>query len=168
MSASSSLSVSQAEIITLSEPVQALLNNPPRAQQPGLAALVEWIIKLGFTLVGMIAQLAKQLADSTDEAFEIARHASAQFAASAAAATLGTAPPQRDTAPSPKRCNRCHAHGHTVEHCKTTNPTAMRKRVARNNRIAKEARRAPAQPPPSVPPPFPWLPHQYPPSYPYI
>jgi len=166
MSASSSLSVSQAEIITLSEPVQALLNNPPRAQQPGLAALVEWIVKLGFALVGMIAQLAKQLADSTDEAFEIAHHASAQFAASAAAATVGTAPPQCDTAPSPKRCNRCHAHGHTVEHCKTTNPTAMRKRVARNKRIAKEARRALAQPPPSVPPPFPWLPHQYPPSYP--
>ena len=87
MSASSSLSVSQAEIITLSEPVQALLNNPPRAQQPALVALVEWIVKLGFALVGMVAQLANQLADRTDEAFEKARQASAQFAASATAAT---------------------------------------------------------------------------------
>ena len=165
MSASSG-ALSQADIIEHSEPVQALLNNPPRAQQPHLAALVEWIIKLGFVLVGMVANLAKHLTDQADEAFETARSASAQFATSAAATTAGTAPSQRDTAPSSKRCNRCHASGHTVDNCRTTNPTAMRKRVARNNRIAKEARRAPAQPPPSVPPPSPWLPYHYPPPYP--
>ena len=162
----STTSVSEAEIIQQSEPVQALLNNPPRAQQPGLVALVEWIVKLGFALVGMIANLAKQLSDQADETFETARRASAQSVPSAAAATAGTASSQRGTATSPKRCNRCHAHGHTVDDCKTTNPSAMRKRVARNNRIAKEARRAPAQPPPSVPPPFPWLPQHYPPPYP--
>ena len=161
------MSLSQEEIIQQSEPAQTLLNNPPRAQQPGLVALVEWIVKLGFALVGMIANLAKQLSDQADEAFETARRASAQSVPSAAAATAGTATSQqRGTTTSPKRCNRCHAHGHTVDDCKTTNPTAMRKRVARNNRIAKEARRAPAQPPPSVPPPFPWLPHHYPPPYP--
>jgi hypothetical protein len=166
MSSSSSTSISQADIIQSSEPVQALLNNPPRAPQPGLAALVEWIVKLGFALVGMVANLAKQLADQADEAYEKARQASAQTTAFVSAATAGTSTSQRDTAASPKRCNRCHARGHTVDDCKTTNPSAMRKRVARNNRIAKEARRAPAQPPPNVPPPFPWSSHHYPPPYP--
>src|SRR5258705_77577 len=180
MSTATSRSVSQADIIQISEPVQALLNNPPRAQQPGLVALVEWIVKLGFALVGMIANLAKQLADQADKAFEVARRASAQFPAMSTATTTGhgtassgrataghgTTTSQRGTAPSPKRCNRCHARGHTVDDCKTTNPSAMRKRVARNNRIAKEARRSPTMPTPSVPPPFPWLPHHYPPPYP--
>ena len=166
MSSSSATSISQADIIQSSEPVQALLNNPPRVPQPGLAALVDWIVKVGFALLGMVANLAKQLADQADEAYETARQASAQFSASMPAATAGTTTSQRDTAPSPKQCNRCHARGHTVDNCRTTQPSAMRKRVARKNRIAKEARRAPAQPPPSVPPPFPWLPSHYPPSYP--
>jgi len=164
MSAASSASgpLSQADIITHSEPVQTLLNNPPRAQQPHLAVLVEWIIKLGFGLVGMVANLAKHITDQADEAFKTAHHTSSQFAQSAAAATAS----QCDTTPSPKQCNRCHAHGHTVDNCKTIQPSAMRKRVAHNNRIPKEARRAPAQPPPSVSPPFPWLPSPYPPLYP--
>ena len=107
MSASSSASgpLSQADIRTHSEPVQTLLNNPPRVQQPQLAAVVEWIIKLGFALVGMVANLANHITNQADEAFETARHASAQFAQSAAAATAGTAASQHDTAPCPKRCN---------------------------------------------------------------
>jgi len=70
-------------------------------QQPHLAMLVEWIIKLGFALVGMVANLAKHITDQA-EAFKTARHASAQSAQSAAAATTGTAAFQRDTTPSPK------------------------------------------------------------------
>jgi len=78
-----------------SEPAQTLLNNSPCAQQPGLVALVEWIVKLGFTLMGMIANLAKQLSDQADEAFETACQASAQSVPSAAAATAGTASSQQ-------------------------------------------------------------------------
>jgi len=68
MSSSSATSISQADIIQISKPVQALLNNPLHMPQPALAALVEWIVKVGFVLVGMIANLAKQLADQADEA----------------------------------------------------------------------------------------------------
>jgi len=75
MSSSSVTSVSQADIIESSEPVQALLNNPPCPPQPGLAALVDWIIKVDFTIVGMVTNLAKQLVDQADEAYETARQA---------------------------------------------------------------------------------------------
>ena len=74
MSAASSAlgPLSQADIITHSEPVQTLLNNPPHMQQPHLAVLVEWIIKLGFGLVDMVANLAKHITDQADEAFKTA------------------------------------------------------------------------------------------------
>ncbi|KAF8059282.1 hypothetical protein FPV67DRAFT_1454462 [Lyophyllum atratum] len=49
----------------------------------------------------------------------------------APAATQGTRPP---------RCTQCHARGHTVVDCRTANPFAMHQRLARNSRIAWEAR----------------------------
>jgi hypothetical protein len=39
-----------------------------------------------------------------------------------------------------KRCHKCHARGHDATECRTANPSAMRRRVASNTRIAKEAR----------------------------
>jgi hypothetical protein len=162
----STTSTTQAEIIDQSEPVQALLNNPPKVP-PTFTALLNWIIQLGFALVGLIANLTQPIMDQQEELAESARQANVRsIPTSSAAATAGHSRTSRRTNASPKRCNRCHASGHTVEDCKTTNPSAMRKRVARNNRIAKQARRTQAQPPPSVPPPFPWLPHHYPPPYP--
>jgi hypothetical protein len=147
----STTSTTQAEIIDQSEPVQALLNNPPKVQ-PHLTALLNWIIQLGFALVGLIANLTQPIMDQQEEFAESARLANVRpIPTSSVAATAGTSRTPRGTDPSPKRCNRCHARGHTVDDCKTTNPSAMRKRVARNNRIAKEARCAPAQTPPSVP-----------------
>jgi len=162
----STSSVTEAEIIEQSEPVQALLNNPPKVQ-PHLTVLLNWIIQLGFALMGLIASLTKPIMDQQEEFAKSAQLASVRTIPTLlAAATAGTTNTQRGSTASPKRCNRCHARGHTVDDCKTTNPSAMRKRVAHNNRIAKEARRLPAQPPPSVPPPFPWLPHHYPLPYP--
>jgi len=162
----STSSVTEAEIIEQSEPVQALLNNPPKVQ-PHLTVLLNWIIQLGFALMGLITSLTKPIMDQQEEFAESARLASVRtIPTSLAAATAGTTNTQRGPTASPKRCNRCHARGHKVDDCKTTNPSAMRKRVARNNRIAKEARRMPGQPPPSVPPPAPWLPYHYPSPYP--
>ena len=66
---------------------------------------------------------------------------------------------QRDTATAAQRqarCTQCHARGHTANLCRTSNPAAMRKRVARNSRIAKEARTLRTMPtiPAPAPPPY--------------
>ena len=156
--------ITEAEIIEQSEPVQALLNNPPKVQ-PHLKAFLDWIIALGFALVGLIANLTKPIMDQQEELAESARLANVRSIPVSSAVATDTSRQPRDTDVSPKRCNRCHARGHTVDDCKTTNPSAMRRRVARNNQIAKEARRVLAQPPPSVPPPLPWLPYHYPPPH---
>jgi len=161
----STISTTQAEIIEHSEPIQTLLNNPPKVRPP-FTALLNWIVQLGFALVGLVANLTQPIMDQQEELAESARLAKvSSMPTSSVAATAGHSRTTRRTNASPKRCNRCHARSHTDD-CKTTNPSAMRKRVARNNRIAKEVRRLPAQPPPSVHPPFPWLPHHYPPPYP--
>ncbi|KAF8129684.1 hypothetical protein K438DRAFT_1789026 [Mycena galopus ATCC 62051] len=64
------------------------------------------------------------------------------------------------------RCKKCHARGHDTDSCRTTNPAAMRKRVAQNSRTARSASCACACPlcptlsrvtgPPSRPRRFPW------------
>jgi len=161
----STISTTQAEIIEHSEPVQALLNNPPKVPPP-FTALLNWIIQLGFVLMGLVANLTQPIMDQREELAESAQLAKvSSMPTLSVAATAGYLRTTCCTDASPKRCNRWHARSHTVDDCKTTNPSAMRKWVARNNRIAKEACQLPAQPPPSVTPPFPWLPHHYPPSY---
>src|SRR6266545_2727110 len=59
------------------------------------------------------------------------------------------------------RCDKCHTSNHIAEYCRTTNPAAMRKRIATNQKKKKSARAiaatATALPPfPSMPPPFPY------------
>jgi len=40
------------------------------------------------------------------------------------------------------RCKKCHARGHEADSCRTTNPAAMRKRVAQNSRTARAVQAA--------------------------
>jgi hypothetical protein len=36
------------------------------------------------------------------------------------------------------RCSKCHARGHDAENCRTQNPSAVRRRIAQNNKIRKD------------------------------
>jgi len=42
--------------------------------------------------------------------------------------------------PSHRRCTKCHARGHVDSDCRTTDPAAMRKRIAANQKRKKTAR----------------------------
>jgi len=44
------------------------------------------------------------------------------------------------TTPSRRRCTKCHARGHVDSDCRTTDPAAMRKRIAANQKRKKTAR----------------------------
>ena len=65
-------------------------------------------------------------------------------AAIAAPPTTTTSRPTRSA--RSKRCQKCHARGHDVSDCRTADPAAMRRRVASNSRLAKEARANSAMP----------------------
>lgn len=143
--------------------VHVMINNRPQIPN-NLQAFVSWLIAIINAIIAMIEQIGQandsrltELEEVTDSHATVLEHHSTASAATAAPATTQWA--QRDTTTSrrlPSRCNLCHARGHASTDCKTTNPGAMRKRVARNNRIAKEARASAATSriPVQAPPPF--------------
>ena len=142
--------------------VHVMINNRPQIPN-NLQAFVSWLINIISAILSMIEQIGQandarltELEEVTDShATALEQSTTTTTAATAAATSLWQ---QRDTTTSRRllsRCNQCHARGHTSTECKTSNPSAMRKRVARNSRIAKEARassatshiQAPAPPP---------------------
>ena len=142
-----------------------LVSNPPSAP-PAVSALVEWIIAIFLAIMNMIEQIGRandhrlsELEEITDSHATVLEERSTVSAATAAPPTVIPDTPTSRRLPS--RCSLCHARGHTDTQCRTTNPSAMRKRVDRNNRIAKEARQASRIPIPA-PPPF------FYPQYPHI
>ena len=144
--------------------VNAMIDNKPPIPKH-LETIVSWLISIITAITAMIEQIGRandvrltELEEVTDSHATTLEHQTTASAATAAPATTQWA--QRDTATTSRRlssrCNLCHARGHTSTECRTTNPGAMRKRVARNNRIAKEARASTATShiPAQAPPPF--------------
>ena len=143
--------------------VHAMINNRPQIPN-NLQAFVSWLINIISTIIAMIEQIGQandarltELEDVTDSHAATLEQSTATTTAATAAAT--TQWQQRDTTtsrPLSSRCNLCHVRGHASSECKTKNPSAMRKRVARNSRITKEARasRATSQIQVQAPPPF--------------
>ena len=124
------------------------LSDPP--QPLNLTVLLAWIIQL-FNLVHYALDVIFQRIDR--DIAEVAANIAAPkttFAATVVSPlTASTNPPTvgSSTARAPSttlrlraRCINCHARGHVASDCRTTNPSAMRKRVARNTRLAREAR----------------------------
>ena len=128
--------------------VHDMIKNRPQTPN-NLQAFVSWLINIINAIITMIEQIGRANDVRLTELEEVTDSHATTLEQSVANASAATAAPattqwqQRDTTTSrrlPSRCNLCHARGHASTECKTTNPGAMRKRVARNNRIAKEAR----------------------------
>lgn len=146
--------------------VHVMINNRPQVPN-NLQAFVSWLINVISAILAMIEQIGQandarltELEEVTDSHATTLEQSTATTTAATAAAT--TQWQQRDTTTSrrlPSRCNLCHARGHTSTECRTSNPSAMRKRVARNSRIAKEARASSATSPVQVPAPPPFYYH---------
>ena len=140
-----------------------IANRPPVPNN--LNAIVTWLISIITAIMKMIDQIGQandiRLSDLESVTDSHATELESRTIPSAATAGAPATEQwnQHDTTTSrhlPSQCNLCHARGHTSTECQTTNPTAMRKRVARNSRIAKEAHASPAMShiPASAPPPF--------------
>jgi hypothetical protein len=114
------------------ERVGNAIASPPEVAN-NLVPLVKWIITLANAIMlfvtGLITMLAQQIELRLVKTLE-------QAAATQPAAASITSTPSKPNV----RCSKCHARGHTADTCKTADPSAMRKRVARNSRIAKEVR----------------------------
>ena len=173
MSTTSSTSIRSVDLMeSATQPVSDFLETPP---QHNPQALITWIIEIINLLLAGIEIIVYSFGDRIRE-LELAtrtlgsqRSTAGTVGATSVTPSAATAAPasttQRDTAHAsrrPSRCTLCHARGHSNTECRTKNPGDMRKRVARNSRIAKEVRYERTIPPISAAPPSPFLiPQQY-------
>ncbi|KAJ7900720.1 hypothetical protein B0H14DRAFT_3423331 [Mycena olivaceomarginata] len=108
-----------------------------------------------FPLVNWTDQIARRAHDLTAavEALtvvlsELEVRVTALSAPQASVPSSGGVTPGATSASQPAgrlpRCKKCHARGHSVDECTTTNPAAMRRRVAANSRSARDVRAAQA------------------------
>ncbi|KAG5645870.1 hypothetical protein H0H81_008712 [Sphagnurus paluster] len=139
----------------------SIADNKPQIPQ-NQHAFATWVVTffraiiLAFEIIG---RAFGQRIDGLERAHaHLAASATVSAAApSTAAATESTPAGTTSTAASrkSKRCILCHARGHSQPECRTANAQAMRKRVARNSQIAKQARAFSTMPaPPTVAPPL--------------
>jgi hypothetical protein len=156
-------------IDNLKDPIVTLIEDPPETPSV-FSGFLEWLINIIGALLAMIETLAhnygNRLHRLEQQQFDNAP-ATATQAPSSVATPATTRAPTTNTNARPKRCTRCHARGHDVTDCRTTNPQTMRKRVAANARLAKQARANTAMPtmPAPAPSPVSW---PYPPNPPYF
>lgn len=136
------------------------LDQPPKVS-PSLGPLIAWIIQL-FKFVAYAFDISFKRIDRIFADRETITHPPPTISLHAATAGSTTIKATSATPGKRARCTSCHARGHTASDCRTTNPGAMRKRVARNSRLAKEARANTAAASTSVAPPSP-----YPPTFPF-
>jgi hypothetical protein len=154
------------------QPVSDLLETTP---QHNPKAIIQWIINIVNLLLAGIEIIVHSFGTRIRDLEATPRTRTSELSTAQATGVSMTSPSAASAAPAsatphdtahasrrPSRCTLCHARGHSNAECRTKNPGDMRKRVARNRRIAKEVRYDRTIPPISAAPPSPFLiPQQY-------
>jgi hypothetical protein len=139
--------------------VKTAYGRRPERFSQAVETFADWFQLVFIALISTLEKSFTAIAlhiDTLNELVEDSRSATARPPPSSASAQPGTTAPTGTPNASrrPPRCTLCHARGHSHNECRTKDASAMRKRVARNSRLAKEARayvvksHLPAPPPP--------------------
>ncbi len=130
------------------------LRDPLQTDTTAGDSIVAWVVSVFYLLISLLEALMK---DAGDRSYNI------EVDVEELQSKTTTSPVHNHPDPRKRkiRCDKCHASNHIAEYCRTTNPAAMRKRIATNQKKKKSARAvaaaATALPPfPSMPPPFPY------------
>ena len=148
------------------ESVNKVLEDPPQVSKP-LEALLKWIFTLAYAIIAMIDNLARHLGRRINDIelqLAIPDRTSSAKVPTSTTSPVTPVPSTSTPANRSKRCTKCHACGHDITDCRTTNPSAMRKRVATNSRLVKQARsqRSMLTTSATIPPPVPFQqPYQF-------
>lgn len=124
--------------------IEALINSTPTIHpQSSAGATQQWasnvLVEIHLALSTLLPMITSRL-DDLERLQVSAQPVTTTPGAARSLLAQGTSSQSPGRQP---RCRNCHARGHQASACTTSNPSAMRKRVAMNSRIAKEAR-APA------------------------
>lgn len=148
----------------LSKPLQRTSDSPPTSDDidDGDVETITWIQRLVqeivLLLIAVLTQVTGRIQYLEDVISELQTDKPPAASTATPSAAQAAPKPSATSSSSSKRCDTCHATGHVSTHCQTADPATMRKRVARNNRIAKERRRTIVQYLPPPIPPTPSLP----------
>ena len=123
---------------------ELIINRPQVQVSQAVITLIDWLLVIIQKACLLITALGDDsgnhftdLEDFKESATEDLERIHKETTAVAKQMKAFTATPTTSTTPS--RCTKCHARGHNASNCKTKAPNLMRKRVARNNQIAKAA-----------------------------
>lgn len=121
----------------------AIIDDIPRSYPSQVKDVVSWVVNSLRAIIQCTNTALFTIASRVDKLeadLRVSSTASVAGPPSTATAQPGSSNVATTTSRRPARCTKCHARGHSVTECKTANPAAMRKRVDRNTRLAKEAR----------------------------
>ena len=159
--------ITSDKTITIENSLDSGPNYPDANRPVVLLAVVAWVthlfrLILGFTtstlglfddnlrsLQDRIAKLEEESSDDDEDA--------PSLSPSRARTDIRPAQPKA----SDTKCTRCSARGHDTKSCRTTNPDLVKKRIANNKKMKKEADRLRTRYPPT------YMPHHIPPSRQY-
>jgi len=141
--------IAEVDVNDAQRALKEALRNPIQMPAPAGNQVVAWVVSVFYLLISLMEGLVREIsARITDLENDIKSRETASVAAPTPAST--TAPRDRKT-----RCTKCHASNHIAEYCRTTNPAAMRKRIATNQKKKKSARATATTAIPTFPPMLP-------------
>ena len=129
------------------QPVDKILNSPVDDEELNDSdiAITYWVKQLVKAVLVMLSTIITNLVTQimvleNNSKFKPPSTTSALPTEAGSIKTLATAntKPPTNAPTNATQCNRCHAWGHDISVCWTSDPSTMRKRVAWNNQIAKE------------------------------
>ena len=123
------------------EEIETILNNPPTDKDDDnvaalvgfISGLIRLIIVWVTTLINPIETRLASLVKATPGSWS-----SKAFHASSTTSQSTLRNPGRKV-----KCAKCHARGHSAEECRSTDPQAVRRRIAQNAKVRAERRKMP-------------------------
>jgi hypothetical protein len=142
------------------EEIEQLLDHPPTDEDDdniqNLTHYIGGLIKLIIVWVMSFITPIQSRLDSLERTVSESVPSKSQFAYSTAQKSAPRKPGQLT------KCSKCHARGHSDQECKSTNPSAVRRRIAQNAKIRAERRKiTPLQSLQSVHMPYAAPPHPF-------
>ncbi|KAJ7807070.1 hypothetical protein B0H14DRAFT_2874187 [Mycena olivaceomarginata] len=144
MSAASIAAIHDVVASTLDDINTTIAGGPRLSQQSSQFPLANWTDQIARRVSDALSAMEQITVFLSD----LEARVSALSVPSTSVPASGGVTPGATSASQPAgrlpRCVKCHARGHSADECHTTNPAAMRRRVAQNSRSVRDARAAQA------------------------
>ncbi|KAF8218360.1 hypothetical protein K438DRAFT_1796748 [Mycena galopus ATCC 62051] len=126
----------------LSDIDEAILAQPQVNTSSSSAPVIAWADRAFRSIHQALTDLVPMLAGRLDDLETTPPSHQPMGTTTSGGATPGASMSTLKPAGRLSRCKKCHARGHDTNSCRTTNPAAIRKRVAQNSRAVRAVQAA--------------------------